>query len=105
MDERFRSTDMGSAITYHAFNGVEVRSRFAPTLYVSSSGEFVVSLWGVTTADDASAVTITFSKVENMAGDAEAYKVKILDALKDWAKNWHGFKDDTCEKEPGVYEF
>lgn len=109
MDERFRcsvgakrSNEFSSPISSI---GIDIVSCNGPSLIGNPLGPHdennVLFLRGSAVEEDNRVCLRVFESAE----DAEVYKQKILEALADWAKNWPGFKDDVCEKEPGVYEF
>lgn len=102
MDERFRSKkEAPYNPSYVCDNKITITSVRSPEL-----DEGAVYLWGYYHDQDTDGQCWAFDTAE----DAKAYKMKILDALADWAENWPGWAEDEEQAEvdspPGeIYSF
>lgn len=82
MDERFKHIDN----TFTSKNGIEIWSHSSPEL----ACETKIYLRGIYKED---ALRISFLECESKE-NAIKTKQNIIIALKDWAENWVGFKED-----------
>lgn len=91
MDERFRTTYGQGPIRYNSVNRLDIRSRCFPCMYPSC-----IDLWGSDKRDDLRVSIREFDSNE----ERDKYLKRALIALKDWAENWEGFQEKTCEPSP-----
>ena len=90
MDERFRSLKGTESKIFVAKNGFEVCSSVYPVLV-----NYGVRLMG----DDFQRDTRSSSYNCKTQKEAVDYKNKVIEALKDWAENWEGWKEESKYEE------
>ncbi len=99
MDERFRRGGLNSPNDYLTRSGIKISSWVVPALDVGG-----VYLFGSQKEYDNGIGT----RLYNSNREAEEKRTDILLALKEWANNWEGFKEDKVEEtnnDGNIYTF
>lgn len=95
MDERFRNDDFTSAMSYISANGVHIESSSSPNIHWDDIRDFYsIHLRGYDSPDDYKIVVKYF---DNNNDRDKAYDL-FVEALKDWAENWEGWKEKKKSK-------
>lgn len=97
MDERFRSKVEDKMKKFEAKNGLKVISSFCP----DSNTKEIFLRGDDNECDD----VVCISNCKTIKERDETYD-KILEALRDWADNWEGWKEEKPpKKEDTIYKF
>ena len=99
MDERFRRNWGKPNYTFQPKDGLTVVSCENPELRINE-----IYLRGTVNGMDGRVASLTFETKK----DAEDYCQKVVNSLRDWARNWEGWGNEEIETDddiPNVYEF
>jgi len=93
MDERFRKTNQEENKFISETAAFCVCSAYTPALYEND-----IYLYGSDSNYESHIQTNWFDSNK----ERDTYKAQLIEALKDWAKNWEGWKSDVSKMEMTV---
>ena len=92
MDERFRAMSILKTNKFEASNGISIMSEARPLINLSGDKVERIYLRGTAKEDDYLPIV---KKVDNPKQEIE----EIKKALREWGKNWEGWKDNERNEE------